>query len=430
MSLFTGPMRKFINGRKELTDSKDIVKANDAATISVPLFATHSDKFDVLVNEGDQVFVGTKLAQCNDRMIVPIYSSVSGVVKGVQKVMHSSLKPLNHVVIENDCKYTAIEAVQPLALESATQAQLQEFIKEAGIVGCGGACFPTYIKYANPTGIHTVLINAVECEPFITSDYKGMKQDMEDLFYGASAMLKAADAKTVKIAIKKTKKELIATLQEAAKAYSNIEIVAVPDVYPMGWERTLIQQVFKKDYNRLPSEIGVVVNNATTAISLAKALKYGQPIVEKIVTVSGDGVKNPQNVLVRVGTPVSEIIAQCGGYTAEDIFLIAGGPMMGKTIPNDKFVVDRATNALTILKNNKEEAIACLRCGKCSDHCPAAIQPVRIGTALKAKDTDALSRMCVMDCIECGMCTYVCPSKIDVTEKVRTAKRIMQARQK
>lgn len=423
-------MRQYIYGRKELTDSSEVLLANAADLVYIPLFATHSDKFDVLVNEGDRVYVGTKIAQCNDRLIVPIYSSVSGTVKGVQKVMHGTLKPLNHVVIENDKTNEEVQALTPLDYQSASAEQLQAFMKEAGIVGCGGACFPTYVKYQNTADIHTILINAVECEPYITADYRTVSNYMEDLFVGCAAMQKAADAQKVMIAIKKGKKGITANLKEACAAYPGFEVVEVPDVYPMGWERTLVKQVFKKEYDRLPGEIGVIVNNATTAIMLGVALKKGQPIVEKIVTVSGDGVANPRNVLVRVGTPVSEIVAQLGGYTAEDILLICGGPMMGKTIVNDKFVIDRATNALTILKNKKVEAIACLRCGKCTDSCPAGLQPVRIATSLKANDTDALSRLCVEECIECGLCTYVCPSKIDVTEKVRTAKRVMAARAK
>lgn len=430
MALFKGPMRRHINGRKELTDSKEILAGPTSDVIYIPLFAMHSEQFDVLVNEGDYVSVGTKLAQCNDRMIVPIYSSVSGTVKGVQKMMSGGLKPINHILIESDKKFNEIQAFPTLEVATASADEIKNFMKEAGIVGCGGACFPTYIKYGNTADIHTVLINAVECEPFITSDYKMMVEDMKAMFDGALAMQKAADAKTVKIALKKTKVALIKQMQEAAKEYAGFEIVAVPDLYPMGWERTLIQQIFKKDYNRLPGEIGVVVNNATTAMKLAKAMSMGQPIVEKIITVSGDGIKNPQNVRVRVGTPVSELVALCGGYASDNVLVIAGGPMMGKTIPNDKFVVDRATNAITILKFKKETPLACLRCGKCTDGCPAAIQPVRIATALKANDMDALSRMEVMNCIECGLCTYVCPSKIDVTEKVRTAKRVMMARAK
>ena len=177
------------------------------------------------------------------------------------------------------------------------------------------------------------------------------------------------------------------------------------------------------EYEKLPGEVGAIVNNATTAIAFGDALLTGTPIVSKTLTVSGNAIKKPVNVQVPVGVPVSEIVAACGGYTCEDVRLIAGGPMMGKTIVNDKFVIDRNMNALTILENKPFDSIACLRCGKCSDHCPAGLQPVRIAQAVKTNDKKAMEKLCAMDCIECGLCTYICPSRLDVTENVRRAKR-------
>ena len=191
----------------------------------------------------------------------------------------------------------------------------------------------------------------------------------------------------------------------------------------MGWERTLVRELIHKEYDKLPGEVGAVVNNASTAIAFGRALSKGMPITEKVLTVSGNAVKNPVNVRVPVGVPASEVIAACGGYTSEDVKLIAGGPMMGKTIVNDKFVIDRNMNALTVLENKPFDSVACLRCGKCSDHCPAGLQPVRIAQAVKTKDKKAMENLCAMDCIECGLCTYICPSRLNVTENVRTAKR-------
>ena len=257
-----------------------------------------------------------------------------------------------------------------------------------------------------------------------------MHDNLEDLVAGVEAMLKMCGAEKAKVAIKETKKDFIPVLKEAFASIENAEVVAVPDVYPMGWERTLVYEVTKQRYDKLPSEIGCIVNNAATAISFAQCLRTGMPIVEKIVTVSGDGVKEPCNVVVPVGVQACDLINACGGYTADDILLIAGGPMMGKTITNDKFVIGPYNGALTVLKHVPVKAIACLRCGKCSDHCPAGLQPVRINAAEKAKDSDALKKLSVMDCVECGMCTYICPSKIDVTEGVRRAKRIMMALKK
>lgn len=428
MSFIIGPMRTHVNGHKELTSKKDVSKMIAPQTVSIPLVNGNTIA-ETLVQEGDRVKVGTKVAICKGNFEVPIFSSVSGIVKGVKKVMHASLKPVEHLEIQND-GLDEKEYLPEINYETASIEELVEFTKNAGIVGCGGAGFPTYVKYRGAEGIQALIINAVECEPYITADYKEMKSGMEDFILGIKIMLKMAKAPKAIIGIKKTKKDFILTLQEAIKDEKNIEIAQVPDVYPMGWERTLVYEIMKKQYDRLPSEIGCVVNNATTAIALAQAVAHRAPIIEKIVTVSGDGVKNPQNVLVRVGTEASEIIGHCGGYTAEDVKLIAGGPMMGKTIPNDQFVISAASNALTVLINKPEEAMTCLRCGKCSDHCPAALQPVRINQAEKEKNIDLLEKLAVNQCVECGMCTYICPSKLDVTEGVRRAKRYMALKRK
>ena len=209
-----------------------------------------------------------------------------------------------------------------------------------------------------------------------------------------------------------------------------MQVRPVPDVYPMGWERVLVREILHKEYGMLPAEAGAIVDNATTAIAMARAFRLGEPIVRKTITVSGDGVKNPMNVSVPVGMPVNEIIEACGGYTCDSVRLIAGGPMMGKTILNDQFVIDRAMNALTIFKHVEDDAIECLRCGRCSDHCPSGLQPVRIAAAVKANDVDEMIKRGASSCIECGLCTYVCPSHINVTENVRKAKRVIALKKK
>ena len=430
MSLLLGPMRQHIPGFKELSEHKDIIEVKPGKNILIPLFANHSQNFEVLVKEGDFVSVGTKLAICNERMTVPIYSSVSGVVKEIKKVMHSSLKPVAHIVIEPDGKQETISAFAPMDYEKASKEELVTFMMNAGIVGCGGACFPTYMKYRNVKGIEKLIINAVECEPFITADYKMIESNAEEMLLGIRAMKKMADAKEALIAIKTSHPELIAIVQKACENDADIHVAPVPDVYPMGWERVLVRELMHKEYEKLPAEVGAVVNNATTAIAFARALTKGMPIVDKVVTVSGDGVKEPVNVHVAIGTPVHEVIAACGGYTADQVHLIAGGPMMGKTIVNDQWVVDRATNAITVLATKPFDSVACLRCGRCSDHCPAGLQPVRIAQAVKLGDKDAMKKRGALDCIECGLCTYICPSRLDVTENVRKAKRTLLAAKK
>ena len=269
------------------------------------------------------------------------------------------------------------------------------------------------MKYRGVSGIEKLIINAVECEPFITADYKMVQANVEEMLLGVRTMKRMANAKEALIAIKKSHPDLIDLVEKAC---------AGKDV--------LVRELMHKEYEKLPSEVGAVVNNATTAIAFARALTKGEPIVDKVVTVSGTAVREPVNVHVAVGTPVHEIIEACGGYTCDEVKLIAGGPMMGKTIVNDQWVIDRATNAITVLESRPFDSIACLRCGRCSDHCPAGLQPVRIAQAVKLKDSEAMKKRGAMDCIECGLCTYVCPSRIDVTENVRKAKRTLAAAKK
>ena len=430
MSLFLGSMRQHIPGRKELTEKSQVLSLMPKENVYIPLIHGRStaDDFEVFVSEGDEVKVGTKLAQTNGGLFVPIYSSVSGVYRGTVKRMHNSMRPQVHMVIEPDGKQETIQAFEPKDYTSLTEQECVDFVKEAGIIGLGGAGFPTYVKYGKPDGVQCVLINAVECEPYITADYRNVMDDVDDLITGCLIMKKMAKVDTVYVCIKESHPDLIEKVKAACK--DGVQVRTVPDVYPMGWERVLVREILHKEYGMLPAEAGAIVDNATTAIAMARAFRLGEPIVRKTITVSGDGVKNPMNVSVPVGMPVNEIIEACGGYTCDSVRLIAGGPMMGKTIVNDMFVVDRAMNALTVLPAANDDAIACLRCGKCSDHCPSGLQPVRITAALKANDVDEMSKRGVMSCIECGMCTYICPSHIDVTENVRKAKRIVMLKKK
>jgi electron transport complex protein RnfC len=430
MSIWIGAMQKHLEGHKGLTDHNDIVRVDAGKFVYIPLMSMFSTNIEVLVKEGDSVKVGTMIAKRNDHMTVPFFSSVSGKVVGKQTIMHAVLKPLEHLVIENDGLYEKEQPFSPIDFEKATREELVDFMMNAGIVGCGGAGFPTYMKYKNPQNISILIINAVECEPYITADYREISNNIDDLVLGVKAMLKLSTAKEAWIAIKSPKKELIAKVRAALVGVSGIVVKEVPDVYPMGWERTLVYQLLKKRYDRLPSEIGCIVNNATTAIAFAKAIRTGMPIVEKTLTISGNGIKNPANVNVPVGVKTAEIVAKLGGYVSEDVLLIAGGPMMGKTIPNDQFVVTPYGNAVTILKTEKIDSVACLRCGRCNDTCPAGLLPVRINNAEQAADLDTIVKLRADQCIECGLCTYVCPSKLDVAEGVRRAKRILQLKKK
>ncbi len=429
MSFLTGPGRQHLEGHKKLTAYTDIVSVKPKQEVYVPLDNGAGYTFEAAVKEGDKVELGQYLGKWGGRFEVPMFAPVSGTVGATKKMMHAALKPIEHLVIVDDKKYSTVQSFKPLDYTKASREDLVEFMKNAGIVGMGGAGFPTYVKYSKVDGIHTLLINAVECEPYITADDRLM-HDVKDLVKtGVLALLKVSSAAKAVVAVKKYKKELISDLKELFKG-TNVEVFGAPDVYPMGWERTLVYEYAKKRYNRLPSEIGIIVNNITTAITFANALVNGMGVTEKLVTFAGDGLKKNANVKVPYGTPVSDIVEALGGYSTESVLLIAGGPMMGRTMTTDAIVVHTYSNALTVLKHEPVEAMECLRCGRCNDSCPAGLLPVRINNAESAKDLDLIVKLAADQCIECGLCSYVCPSKIDVTEGVRRAKRALLLRKR
>lgn len=429
MSFLLGRMRKHIEGQKGLTDSNEIIKVNSPDEVAIPIIVMGKTDLEPFISEGDKVKVGTKLAERTDHFGVPIYSSISGTVKGFDKRFHASgAKNVPHVIIENDHEYTQEENMSTLDWQSATREEIIDFVREKGIVGCGGSGFPTWAKYNGVSTCDTLIINAVECEPYLTTDFRMAGDYVEDLVVGTLALKKAANATKAYVAIKEDKKELIGRLKEAFTAYQDVEIKPVPNVYPMGWERTLVYELLKKRYDNLPIEVGAIVNNSTTAIQVSVAMKTGMPIVEKVITVSGEGVKNPHNVKAPVGTPLVQLIEACGGTNQEDTIVAFGGPMMGSAVLKDNMTITTASNSITVLPHDEIEAINCIRCGRCNDHCPANILPVEIQDAEKAKDVDRMVRLEAMSCIECGLCTYVCPSKIDVTENMRRAKRAIQLR--
>ena len=423
MSLLIGTMAKRIEGHKDLTAHNEILTV-DPDVVSIPLF--HGGvAITPLVKEGDKVKVGDLLGVREDRFYVPIFSSVSGTVKAIEKKQTSSLKPADHVVIENDHKETKGEKKTLKA--DASKEEIVNYMKEIGLLGQGGAGFPAYFKYSTDK-CETLIVNAVECEPYITADARNIETNLEYFKQGIKFAIKASNCSKIYVALKEYKKELIGTLKETLKDIPNLEVVACRDVYPMGWERTLIREVLKKDYDRLPIEVGAIVSNASTLIELAKSASEGYPIYKKIVTVAGDAVEKDANVICPVGTSFGDLIKACGGYEEENVVLLAGGPMMGSSITKDEVAVTSISNAVTVLKYVEYKPINCLRCGTCAESCPSGLQPVNIVTAYKAKDKDRLVKLQVNDCVECGMCSYVCPSKIEVTENVRRAKKLVQAK--
>ncbi|MBE6144023.1 MAG: RnfABCDGE type electron transport complex subunit C [Firmicutes bacterium] len=389
--------------------------------VYIPLISSNDENITVLVNIGDYVFKGSQIGRRKGNFKTPIFSSVSGSVIGFEKRTISSGKSVKCVVIENDFKEKIEKGFKQVKkLNNITKEEFVETIENCGIVGLGGAGFPTYVKYSTHQKIHTLIVNAVECEPYITADYFIIKEKCEEILEMIDAILEINNIDNCIIAIKTTNKSLMTIFNKYIGTYLKIKVVLVPNIYPMGWERKLIKEVTGITYEKIPSEKGIIVNNVSTIYAMYQALKLNKPMIERIVTFSGFGLKKPQNVLVKVGTPVDEVINYIGGsYKTKKLVMIAGGPMMGTKV--DDLVITPEVNSVLIMEDDFEcDVQECLRCGKCINVCPANICPVLIKDNID--DTSALKSMNVDKCISCGLCSYICPAKINVREYVSIAK--------
>jgi len=434
VKLFSSIGRTHLDGHKDLTNNGTIINLSkdypDAVkNVYFPTMAPNGKLITILVNPGDEVKVGTKIGERTD-FNVPVYSSVSGKVLE-QEVIYSAQvgRAINHVVIENDNKYECAEPFKTITKDSSNEDIFNAIIN-AGMVGMGGAGFPTYIKYNQPKDIDTILVNGVECEPYITSDYVTTQTNVDILLKTIDLLVKYSGANQGIIAIKEHKIAQKQAIEAKISEYPNIKLVEVGDFYPMGWERTLIKEVLNRTYANLPAQAHVILNNIQTVIGLGKALFEGKPVTERIVTVSGNGLNMSFNILCPIGTLNSELVNVCGGYVDGDIDLLPGGPMCGKAINNDKFPVVMQQGALTVLKHVTYHQDACLRCGRCTEHCPANLQPVELKNAFDRKDFDRLEKLSLMSCVGCGMCSYVCPSHIELTDNINKAKLVYKLKKK
>ena len=420
MSFLTGPMHHHLEGHKDLTAHKDVLILEEPDDLYIPLVNGRAS-CTPLVQPGDEVKVGTKLGEPVDHWYVPVFSPVSGTVVGVEKRMSASLKPTDHLHIKNDHTGTTVRAFEPFDYESATREEVLEFTKKAGMLGLGGAGFPTFMKYSKPENIDLFIINAVECEPYLTADYRNSMENASLMKAGALALLKLSTAPKGAIAVKEDKHDLIDVLKTTF-AGTPIEVKTVKDIYPAGWERTLVYMLTGRRYDRLPAEAGCILNNVSTCIALGDAMINGRPITHKYVTVSGDGVKDPHNVYCPVGTPSATLIKACGGYTAEDCLLIAGGPMMGFTQTDLNFPMMKGSNGIVALNTDPAQAVECIKCGRCVDVCPMELKPLRYAKYAKLENWQGFKDERVMDCMECRCCQYICPSKIDLIGYIRSGK--------
>lgn len=430
MGLFASKGRNHLEGFKELSKHSEIITidAVNGFKVYFPTMSPNKKPIEYAVKVGDYVKEGQLIGHRTD-FYVPIYSSVSGTVLENEKIFSAQIGTLiPHLVIESDGKHELAEPLKTVTLDNSKE-EIFAAIKESGMVGMGGAGFPTYIKYMTDKPIDTIIANGVECEPFLTTDFVSTVREADHLLDGMELLMKAIGAKNGVIAIKVHKEEIIEVLKKLLPEHPNITLKELPDLYPMGWEKVLIEETLGRTYEKLPADCGCIVNNSQTIINLYKILTTGRPFTNRLVTVSGDAIKNPTNVCVSLGTLSNLLIDACGGYSDEgEISVIPGGPMCSKAATNDSFPILTQMGSLTILKYKKLRVDACLRCGSCTSHCPAHLQPVEIKRAFDSKNVDRMIALDTMACVECGTCSFVCPSHIELTDYVKKSKGLVRLR--
>ena len=388
-----------------------------------------------IVEVGADVKLGQKIGDTEAPVAAPIHASVSGTVKAVEPRLHSNGTMVMSVVIENDGQDRPDDSVKPhTAEEMADPDALVRIIREAGIVGMGGATFPTAFKISSGMGqVKEIIINGAECEPYITSDHRTMLEHPEEVLEGIRLLMVASKVTKATLAIESNKQDAIDALKRVNKAGSGIEILALPTLYPQGAEKQLVQTVTGREIppGGLPAAVGCAVYNVFTAYCVYRACYEGMPAVERLVTVSGSGVADPCNVLVRVGTSVDFVFEQIGGISDATFKVIMGGPMMGAALYDLSVGATKGTNALLAFAADEDQTVedpACIRCGKCSEACPMKLMPAFMYMYERKNDLAAMEKFNLMDCIECGACTYGCPAKLHLTHSFRTGKARLQAK--
>lgn len=423
---------------KKATENLAIEKANEPKVVVIPMQQHIGATCEPVVQVGDEVKVGQKIGEAKGFVSSPVHSSVSGKVVAVEPRLYSGGMAVNCIVIESDMQNTVSSEISSKGdLAGLSSEDVKNIIKEAGIVGMGGATFPTHVKLAPPPDkkVDTVILNGAECEPYLTSDHRLMLEYPEDVVFGLQVLMKALGVQKGYIGIETNKPDAIEKVYQAAKGVEGIEVVALKTKYPQGAEKQLIYACTKREVpsGGLPADAGVVVNNVGTAAAVAKAIRTGMPLIERIVTITGEGVNSPKNLIVKIGTSFREVIEQCGGLKGKVGKIIAGGPMMGITQFSLDIPVIKGTSGILVLSEEEArlpEPSNCIRCGKCVTVCPINLMPVNISTCSLANKHEQAEALNAMDCIECGSCSFVCPAKRPLVDSIRVSKREILARRK
>ena len=422
---------------KELSKDKPIQDILPGDELVYPLSQHIGAPAKEIVAKGDRVLAGQKIAEGSGFVSAPVYASVSGTVKAVEPRRVVTGDMVMSIVVENDGLYEDV-GFYPLApLEKLSREEILDVIREAGIVGMGGAGFPTHVKLSpkEPKKIDYVIVNCAECEPYLTSDYRRMLEEPDKLIGGLKIILKLFDNAHGILAVEDNKPDCIALLRQMTKDESGISVKALKTKYPQGSERSLIYAVAGRRINStmLPADVGCVVNNVDTVVAVYRAVVEGRPLMERIVTVTGDAVANPRNFRVRIGTSYREVLEAAGGFATEPEKIVCGGPMMGISMFDLNVPTTKTSTAL--LGFTKDEVAAmepgpCINCGRCVDVCPGRIIPRKLADYAERFEEQAFLDNYGMECCECGCCSYICPAKRPLTQEIKSMRKIQLAKRK
>jgi len=424
---------------KDLSKDKPIVQLSPKSEMVFPMAQHIGAPANPVVAVGDAVLVGQCIGEAGGFVSANIISSVSGTVKAVESRQTVSGASVLSVVIENDGEYKAVEGFgEKREYASLTPQEIRDIIREAGIVGMGGAGFPTHVKVTpkNPNDIEYILVNAAECEPYLTSDYREMLEEPEKLVGGLRIALQLFPDAEGLICIEDNKPAAVAVLNELVKNDKNIKIKVLKAKYPQGAERNLVYAATGRKFNSsmLPADVGCIVQNVDTICAIYRAVAETTPLVRRIVTVSGEAIKEPQNFNVPIGTSYAELVEAAGGFITEPKKLISGGPMMGLAMYTLDVPVQKTSSALLAFAEDdveEFESSPCIRCGRCVAACPSHLVPQKMEIAARLFDNEAYEALGGMECYECGSCTYVCPAGRRLTQAFKQTRRaVLDARKK
>ena len=408
---------------KSMTEKLPIEYLDAPDKVYIPLIQNIGAPCKSLVSKNDLVKVGQKIGEPLGFVSAPIHSSVSGKVIDVKELLVNTGERATCVIIENDKNYTVHEDIKPYGtIEELSKERLLEIVKEIGLVGMGGATFPTHVKLNPPKDkvVDAVILNGAECEPYLTADHRLILEETKDVVDGLRAILKILSVENGYIGIEAVTKE--------ASKYPNIKVVTLKTKYPQGAEKQLINVCTGREVpsGGLPADAGAVVDNVATAAQIAKSLRTGLPLIERICTVTGGAIANPKNVMFKIGTLYSDIINMTGGFKEEPKKIISGGPMMGVALASVDVPANKGTSGILCFTEKEahiDDMQNCIRCAKCVGVCPAFLEPVYISAYSLKDDFEKAEEYRALDCIECGSCSFICPSKRPLLQSIRVAKR-------